>query len=124
MSACADFFVSLSQPHFSTADEKLRIQVDGMYPDPKLHESGIYFDLVYVLVSWMMVSKFEHFFFQLSSGPILAYERFQINFLVKKIPEYHMLSRLPTDLWLPLLWYEESFSMPLMDLGLVVGSIM
>nr|QGW45471.1 sensory neuron membrane protein 1e [Bradysia odoriphaga] len=103
LSACVDFYVSLSQPHFSTADEKLRQQVDGMYPDPKFHESGIYFDL-------------------LSSGPILAYERFQINFLVKKIPEYPLFSKLPGDLWMPLLWYEESFSMPLMDLGLVVGS--
>lgn len=62
--------------------------------------------------------------FQLSSGPIVAYERFQINFLVKRIPEYPMFSKLAGDVYLPLLWFEESFTIPLFDLGLVVGSIM
>lgn len=46
MSRCVDFFVSLSAPHFYLAEEKLRIQVDGMNPNAKIHESGVYFDLV------------------------------------------------------------------------------
>lgn len=46
LSACADFFISLSGPHFYMADEKLRQKVDGMNPNEKVHETGIYFDLV------------------------------------------------------------------------------
>lgn len=61
--------------------------------------------------------------FQLSSGPISAYERVQINFLVKRIPEYHIFDSIAKDVWIPVLWYEESFSIPFLDLGLIIGSI-
>ncbi|KAJ6644435.1 Sensory neuron membrane protein 1 [Pseudolycoriella hygida] len=110
MSPCFDFFVSLSAPHFYLANEKLRQKFIGMTPNDKLHETGIYFDL-------------------LSSGPILAYERFQVNFLLKRLPDYPPLSKISGDVWLPLLWYEESFSIPVADLGskltgVVTGYIM
>ncbi|KAJ6644521.1 Sensory neuron membrane protein 1 [Pseudolycoriella hygida] len=105
LSACLGFYVSISSPHFYLADENLRQKYIGMAPNDKLHESGIYFDL-------------------LTSGPILAYERFQINVLSKPLPDYPPLSKLSAGVWLPFLWYEESFSIPVADFGLIVGSIL
>lgn len=50
---------------------------------------------------------------------ILANERIQVNFLVKRIDEYPIFSSITDDVWIPLLWYEQTFRLEEYDLLLI-----
>ncbi|KAJ6635489.1 Sensory neuron membrane protein 1 [Pseudolycoriella hygida] len=100
---CLDIFVMGSLPHFYSTDPRIRETLEGMHPNEALHKTGIYFDL-------------------LTGSPILTFERYQVSWLVKRIPEYPIFSSIAGDVWIPVLWYEESFSIPKADLALLIFS--
>lgn len=63
-------------------------------------------------------------FYKLTGSPIMALERYQISFLVKRVPEYHIFNSITGDIWIPVLWYEECFSIEKADLVLIMFSRM
>lgn len=54
----------------------------------------------------------------------MAHERIQVNFLLKRIPEYHILSSIADNIWLPAFWYEHSFKLEKTDLAGIHLSVM
>uniref|UniRef100_A0A336LTW5 Sensory neuron membrane protein 1 n=1 Tax=Culicoides sonorensis TaxID=179676 RepID=A0A336LTW5_CULSO len=103
MHSCLDIFVLGSLPHFYLAENNVRESLEGMKPTKKLHQTGIYFDLI-------------------TGVPIRSLERFQVNFRLNKVKEYPIMSNLPDHIWIPAFWYEESFTPLKPDLALMILS--
>ncbi|CAL8102203.1 unnamed protein product [Orchesella dallaii] len=77
----------VSFPHFFNADPSYREAVEGMNPDPKVHQ--LYVDLD-----------------QRSGIPLQVEASMQINMLMQSYPEYEILRNLP-KLYFPLFWFKE-----------------
>ncbi len=55
---------------------------------------------------------------------MVALTRIQVNILLKQVPEYPIFSNIAGDIWLPLLWYEESFEIEKSDLAkIIIGKV-
>lgn len=131
MYPCLDIFVSGSLPHFYRADPIILTTLEGMNPKHHLHKVGVNFDLVsafYLPATCKYHQRIaivvEFPFSKVSGTPIFAYERWQVNFLVQRVPEYPIFSSIAGDLWIPAFWYEESFSILKADLVLIISSKM
>lgn len=116
---CFDVFVSISAPHFHLAESSLREAMEGMNPRETLHETGCYIDLVCKFLHILYQSHFHNTYLQQTGLPLIAHERIQVNFLLKRIPEYHIFRNITGDTWLPLLWFEESFKIEKPDLVMI-----
>lgn len=126
MYPCLDIFVLGSLPHFYLTDPSMLNTLDGMEPKEHAHKAGIYFDLVCVLFVYNSQSRYFviEFFLKLTGAPILTFERYQVSWLVKRVPEYPIFSSIAGDIYIPVFWYEESFSIEKSDLSLIIFSRM
>lgn len=122
MHSCLDIFVLGSLPHFYLADASIRETLDGLEPKKELHKTGIYFDMVRPFMTKANICNKFHILKKLTGVPILSLERFQVNFRLKRILKYPIMSNLPYDLWIPAFWYEETFTPLNADLALIIFS--
>lgn len=130
MHPCLKIFVLGSLPHFLGVDRTILTTVDGMNPKKDLHRCGANFDLVFpfffhltlIILSKRIVIEFP--FLKKTGTPLLAYERWQVNFLVERVPQLPIFSSINGEFWMPVFWYEESFTILNPDLALIISSKM